>query len=535
MNAPSAFRCLQGSAAPWLPRAYAAAVRRDPRESDLSETTLTFSLRDDAGNDAARSPMHEYRARVRAGRLRDGDAPQTEALRALQTLRDRLVSDPPGSAKKTSRSFSKDVATTNVVQGVYLHGGVGRGKTMLMDIFHSTLPPNLKAMTRRVHFHEFMHEIHGRLHALRSGGADPLAVVAAAVREESPIVCFDEVEIVDVADAMVVKRLFERVFQLGGVLVATSNAAPEKLYEGGINRAAFAPFVDDLNARCLVVSLDDEKKKGRGVDYRVEGSVSANAASAGKTVTGASESVLAFGDRGGDAAVERAWNEAAALASRGTAPEPTATRVSVPVASGRFLTVPKIKGTCAMFDFESLCGAKSLLGASDYVALCSRFDALAVTNVPTFSTHNENEARRFINLIDVMYERRTLLVASLASSPASLFRGEGDADDAEEEEEESARAETTGDVAAATRRRARREGERSGVNATVNDEGGSSGRSTTMIGSMEWSATGRSGASLADLQRVNFTFRASERCASRLAEMASKAYEAAWVSRVTER
>ena len=138
-------------------------------------------------------------------------------------------------------------------------------------------------------------------------------------------------------------------------------------------------------------------------------------------------------------------------------------------------------------------------------------------------------------MIDVMYERRTLLVASLASSPASLFRGEGDADDAEEEEEESARAETTGDVAAATRRRARREGERSGVNATVNDEGGSSGRSTTMIGSMEWSATGRSGASLADLQRVNFTFRASERCASRLAEMASKAYEAAWVSRVTER
>jgi Predicted ATPase len=155
---------------------------------------------------------------------------------------------------------------------VNLHGGVGREKTMLIDSFFATLPPSVAASARRVHFHEFMAETHGAMHALaqrhrRGGGgivsaADPLASVAASLVARSPLVCFDEVELSDVADALVFKRLFEKAFDYGGVLVATSNCAPDQLYAGGINRDRFAPFADALRERCEIVSLDEE---GAGV------------------------------------------------------------------------------------------------------------------------------------------------------------------------------------------------------------------------------------------------------------------------------
>mmetsp|Transcript_39530 Transcript_39530/g.97895 ORF Transcript_39530/g.97895 Transcript_39530/m.97895 type:complete len:522 (+) Transcript_39530:262-1827(+) len=500
---------------------------------------------------------------------------------------------------------------------------------MLMDIFHSTLPQNLARVARRTHFHAFMAEVHQRLHATRRGHADPLAAVAAAIHAESPVLCFDEMEIVDVADALVLKRIFERIFALGGVLVATSNAAPEELYEGGINRAAFLPFIGTLRERCAVVSLDDiitdryhdgaqqeasvsasaasvalaavdgsvrasrrvaaggAGEYREGIDYRqltgrgrgrevkqvtssAGGGAHANITRAGtassgdldprypSVMCGEPSVMLAIinGDTAAaDAALGRVWGEAckvmAGAGKNGCAgADEDEVDVRVPVASGRSLIVPRLLGRCAWFHFDNLCGPRGHLGAADYITLADRFDAIAIAGVPVFSTHNENEARRFINLVDVLYERRTLLIASLAAPLATLFRGE------EEEEKEQvllsspllflplalrggdvvAESAADGDVSTnyvrnAVKRRVRLEGSWGGGVATVSGEGGSSGRSTTMVGSMEWSATGRAGASLADLQRVNFTFRASRRCASRLVEMGGAAYEAAWANR----
>jgi len=494
-------------------------------------------------------PVGEFERRVRAGDLVDGDARQAVALRQLQALRDRLVA-----------SHLANASSPLPAQGVYLHGGVGRGKTMLMDAFHATLPPGLASRARRVHFHEFMAEVHRRLHAARGVGVDPLAAVAAAIHAESPIICFDEVELVDIADALVFKRVFERVFQLGGVVVATSNTAPEQLYEGGINRDVFAPFIATLRERCAVVSLDhvrawlgprhpdsaherlsvgsgtdadpDSHPRGRDeaaedassdVDYRALAS-RRRSASESTTTTRALPSAIAgcpsmlsivSDPVEGRVVVDRAWAAAAAARDASVA---AAKPSSIPVSAGRSILAPLVVGTAARFNFDDLCGARARLGAADYVALLDRFDLIAVDGVPTFGPEDEDVARRFVNLVDVLYERRALLVASLAAAPVDLFRGDNDADGERET------------VREATRGRVRAEGARGGHGATVTGEGGSSGRSTTVVGNMEWSATGRVGASLADLQRVNFTFRASRRCVSRLMEMGSGGWERKWVS-----
>lgn len=218
----------------------------------------------------------------------------------------------------------------------------------------------------------------------------------------------------------------------------------------------------------------------------------------------------------GRVVVDRAWAAAAATRdARVSTAKPSRVAVSV----GRSIVAPLAVGTAARFAFDDLCGARARLGAADYVALLDRFDLIAVDGVPTFGPAEEDAARRFVNLVDVLYERRALLVASLAAAPADLFRGEDDADGERRT------------VREATRGRVRAEGARGGHDATVTGEGGSSGRSTTVVGNMEWSATGRVGASLADLQRVNFTFRASRRCVSRLMEMGSEGWERAWVER----
>ena len=598
---------------------------------------------------ATSGPLAEFDRRVRSRALVGGDARQAEAMRALQNLYDQLVRDrqrghflladadgaapasavarmthaiaefvgAPTETRLTAASASSSLLSSSSQgqkmrsKGVYLHGGVGRGKTMLMDMFHSTLPVSLACLTRRTHFHEFMSEVHQRLHAMRKDSTDPLAMVAAMVHAESPVLCFDELELVDVADALVFKRLLEHVFALGGTLVVTSNAAPEELYEGGINRAAFVPFIDTLYERCTVISLDynddvDEvvagaaqstegKRSGyegggfKGVDYRRcdnrergmgahggddassssdTSSLYARASSSSgvirPSVACGEASVLVIANDSPDsiAAIRNMWESAEVLSHRceTTASnaeeeeeeaEATAvkegrerTDAEVPVASGRSVVVPRMRGRCAWFHFDDVCGHRSRLSAADYILLVTRFDVMALTGVPTFSTHNENEARRFINLVDVLYDRRALLIASLAAAPDALFRGDVEGgDDAREKNREDEEGEgrmsnvpvadgvrnVHDPVREAVRQRVRQEGSWGGSMATVSGEGGSSGRSTTMVGGMEWSATGRSGASLADLQRVNFTFRASRRCVSRLVEMGSAAYEAAWI------
>ena len=271
----------------------ARVAEPDRPVSEASRRSAPASGEDEDG------PLRWYRRRVREGALR-ADARQVEALERLQDFRSRLAA-PRGAllgrehapwrlgADDAGVFGSHDGHREPRSQGVYLHGGVGRGKTMLMDAFFATLPRRVKERARRVHFHAFMAETHARLHALsdattrvrfapdgaffnleteknaakrkeshstRDPSSDPLALVAARIVSESPLVCFDEVELSDIADALVFKRVFEKVFDLGGALVATSNAAPEALYDGGINRAAFAPFAKELERRTRVVSLD---------------------------------------------------------------------------------------------------------------------------------------------------------------------------------------------------------------------------------------------------------------------------------------
>ena len=566
-------------------------------------------------------PLRWYRRRVREGALR-ADARQVEALERLQDLRSRLAA-PRGAllgrehapwrlgADDVGVFGSHDGATSEPrSQGVYLHGGVGRGKTMLMDAFFATLPRRVKERARRVHFHAFMAETHARLHALsdtttrvrfapdgtffnletsndhslnpgHSTGhstRDPLALVAARIVSESPLVCFDEVELSDIADALVFKRVFEKVFERGGALVATSNAAPEALYDGGINRAAFAPFAKELERRTRVVSLDasevavavaepelsgldhrrvnragekssrraptalrrefgfgfGENSDSRGDDERRrrfadEGaspppSVAAGARSvlvvAGETSRASSRSE-AQSDCASDGAMEDVLLETWRAATTGTETRD----VSIRVAAGRWLRVPAARGRGCRFSFRDLFGQEARLGVADYAALLARYDVVCVdTVVPTFAAEKDEDAlRRFVNFVDVAYENKTLLVAATARAPEELLvtdRSYGD-------DRPSDRLDPIDSTRSfSTRARVRLEGTRGAF--ALAESGGASGRSAPMVGDMEWSATGRGGAALADLQATNFTFRAAARCVSRLVEMGGEAYEAAW-------
>ena len=566
-------------------------------------------------------PLRWYRRRVREGALR-ADARQVEALERLQDLRSRLAA-PRGAllgrehapwrlgADDVGVFGSHDGATSEPrSQGVYLHGGVGRGKTMLMDAFFATLPRRVKERARRVHFHAFMAETHARLHALsdtttrvrfapdgtffnlettsndhslnpgHSTGhstRDPLALVAARIVSESPLVCFDEVELSDIADALVFKRVFEKVFERGGALVATSNAAPEALYDGGINRAAFAPFAKELERRTRVVSLDasevavavaepelsgldhrrvnragekssrraptalrrefgfgfGENSDSRGDDERRRRFADEGASPPPSVAAGARSVLVVAGETSRASSRSEAQSDCASdvasdvlLATWRAATTGTETRdVSIRVAAGRWLRVPAARGRGCRFSFRDLFGQEARLGVADYAALLARYDVVCVdTVVPTFAAEKDEDAlRRFVNFVDVAYENKTLLVAATARAPEELLvtdRSYGD-------DRPSDRLDPIDSTRSfSTRARVRLEGTRGAF--ALAESGGASGRSAPMVGDMEWSATGRGGAALADLQATNFTFRAAARCVSRLVEMGGEAYEAAW-------
>ena len=569
-------------------------------------------------------PLRWYRRRVREGALR-ADARQVEALERLQDLRSRLAA-PRGAllgrehapwrlgADDVGVFGNHDGATSEPrSQGVYLHGGVGRGKTMLMDAFFATLPRRVKERARRVHFHAFMAETHARLHALsdtttrvrfapdgtffnletevndhslnpgHSTGhstRDPLALVAARIVSESPLVCFDEVELSDIADALVFKRVFEKVFERGGALVATSNAAPEALYDGGINRAAFAPFAKELERRTRVVSLDDktltvaepelsgldhrrvnrageaarraptairrefgfgfgENSDSRGDDERSRTFADEGASPPPSVAAGARSVLVVAGETSRASSRSEAQSDCASdgamedvlLATWRAATTGTETRdVSIRVAAGRWLRVPAARGRGCRFSFRDLFGQEARLGVADYAALLARYDVVCVdTVVPTFAAEKDEDAlRRFVNFVDVAYENKTLLVAATARAPEELLvtdRSYGD--DRMSDDRMSDRLNPIDStVSFSTRARVRLEGTRGAF--ALAESGGASGRSAPMVGDMEWSATGRGGAALADLQATNFTFRAAARCVSRLVEMGGEAYEAAW-------
>jgi len=324
-----------------------------------------------------------YSMLVADGALRP-DPAQAAAAAKLQKLAQALT--PQGFSLFRRKSAPR---------GLYLWGDVGRGKTMLMDLFFEDAAEPRK---QRLHFNAFMADIHARIHVMRQQDVDdPIVPVARAIARDTRLLCFDEFQVTDVADAMILGRLFEQFFADGMVIVATSNTPPERLYEGGLNRQLFLPFIEEIKARMEVVALNGP------TDYRLQGL-------ADVTVYQTPLSPAA------DAAMDAAWARLA-----GGPGKPTSLTVL-----GRTVPVPRAGRGAARFSFDELCARP--LGAADYLAIARQFHTVFIDHIPVMDENMRNEARRFILLIDTLYDEGVKLVCSAAAAPDALYPAGSGAD-----------------------------------------------------------------------------------------------------------
>jgi cell division protein ZapE len=337
-----------------------------------------------------------YAALVAAGEVED-DSAQAAVVAMLSRLEARLAHH--RLARKSSSlgwMFGNREQNTGPLRGLYIYGEVGRGKTMLMDLFFAASPVVRK---RRVHFHEFMVDVHERIHDWRQrrkrgeiSGDDPIAPVAAALAEQAWLLCFDEFHVTDIADAMILGRLFRQLLENGVVVVATSNVAPDDLYRDGLNRALFLPFIALIAERMEVVRL------AARTDFRLE-----------KLVDAPVWYVPA--DAAARAALDAAWR-------RLTAGHPASARELR--VKGHVFRVPCAAMGVARFSFADLCAQP--LGAEDYLRIAREFHTIVLDRIPVMSDDQRNEAKRFIALIDTLYDDAVKLVASAEAAPAALYR-----------------------------------------------------------------------------------------------------------------
>jgi cell division protein ZapE len=334
--------------------------------------------------------VDRYTALVAAGELK-ADPEQAAAAARLDRLQTELEAVPPRGSILWRLGGKKPPAP----KGVYLWGGVGRGKSMLMDLFHDALKINRK---RRVHFHEFMLEVHDRLRIERMKEAgDPIPAVVAGVAEEARCLAFDEMVVNNSADAMIMSRLFTGLVDTGVTLVTTSNRAPSDLYKDGLNREHFLPFIKLIETRLDVVALNGP------TDYRME-------RMAGVTtwhVPNGPDST---------AAVREAFFRLTDYSPEDAAHVPTA---EIDVGGGRMLHVPKSLKGVAVFSFARLC--REARGASDYLSIARRYHTIFVVGIPRLSPDNRNEAARFVTLIDALYEHKVKLIATADALPDALY------------------------------------------------------------------------------------------------------------------
>ncbi len=350
-------------------------------------------------------PLHAYRARIAAGALAP-DAAQAMAAERLQDLWRRLRGyDPHPAAPEHQRSgvlgrlFRRrpppEEAMPDAPGGLYLVGEVGRGKSMLMDMFFACAEVPRK---RRLHFHEFMQQCHRRIHAWKAahpGEADPIPPLADGLAAEAALLCFDEFQVHDIADAMILGRLFEALFARGVVIVATSNTLPDDLFKGRPGRDAFLPFIAAIKAHLDVLVLEAER------DYRRE------------RIRGMPTWHVPA-DARAEGALDDAFLELAGV------PHGTPLRLTV---LGRALELPQAARGVARADFEALCGRP--LGPADYLTLATHIHTLVLDGVPRLGPENFDKARRFITLIDTLYDHRCKLIASAEATPDLLYeRGE---------------------------------------------------------------------------------------------------------------
>lgn len=337
--------------------------------------------------------LERYRGMVASGELA-ADPAQAVAVEKLQMLSNRLARYTPPAKTDIFAFFTRKSGA--VPHGLYIFGGVGRGKTMLMDLFYATTPFPKK---RRVHFHEFLGETHELIgEARKTHPGDPVPHVAARLADAAPLLCFDELHVTDIADAMILGRLFGVLFERGSVIVATSNVPPWDLYKNGLNRALFVPFVDLIEDKMEVLALEAAR------DYRLD------------RLTGTPRYFTPLGAEA-DAEIRKAWE----MLTSTEAGEPATIFVK-----GRAVEVPEAALGAARLGFDDLCAKP--LGANDYLAIAHNFHTIVIENVPVLTPARRNEARRFINLIDTLYDNGVGLIMSAEAEPDGLYP-EGDGAD----------------------------------------------------------------------------------------------------------
>ena len=331
-----------------------------------------------------------YRSAVSKGELR-ADAAQEQAMLRLHALA-RALRQKRGFwfFQKPPFSFFGRHAPPGVAKGLYIWGDVGRGKTLLMDLFFADVRLDKK---RRAHFNRFMMDVHARIHAerQREGSGDPIPVVARALAEEARLLCFDEFQVTDVADAMILGRLFDRLFADGVIIVATSNTPPDRLYEGGLNRQLFLPFIEEIKQRLDVVELNGP------IDYRLQ------------RLSGVKVYLTPLNWEA-EEGMNAAWLRLT---------DTKYGRATTLTVLGRKLPVPLAARGVARFSFDELCDRP--LAAADYLAIAERYAAVILEGIPRLDATRRNEAQRLHILIDALYEARTLFIASAEVPPEQIY------------------------------------------------------------------------------------------------------------------